>query len=53
MAATSERLTDVIEVGTEADNEGEYEPLDYDAESSASTSITSSIYRHSFENGRR
>jgi len=41
-----------IEVGSHGDEAGDLEPLDFDAES-ANTSITSSIYKHSYEHGRR
>lgn len=41
----------MIEAGSHQDD-SDLEPLDFDAES-ANTSITSSIYKHSYENGRR
>ena len=46
---------DAIEVQpTEAPvEEDEFETSDYDASSTASTSVTSSIYHHHYENGRR
>ncbi len=34
-------------------DEDEFETSDYDASSTASTSVTSSIYQHHYENGRR
>ncbi|KAH8896810.1 S-adenosyl-L-methionine-dependent methyltransferase [Thozetella sp. PMI_491] len=37
----------------EAAEEDEFEPNDLDAQSTASTSVTSSIFQHHFENGRR
>jgi len=33
--------------------EGDFATSEYEADSNASTSITSSIYKHSYENGRR
>lgn len=44
-----------IEAATEADpvEEDEFATSDFDASSNASTSITSSVYSHSYENGRR
>jgi hypothetical protein len=58
MAAGSEPTTQhdgeaVIEAASHGDGaESDYEPLDFDVES-ANTSIKSSIYKHSYENGRR
>lgn len=50
---TGHRGEDVIEAGNHEDaGDSDLEPLDFDAES-ANTSITSSIYKHSYENGRR
>ncbi len=34
-------------------DDDEFDASDYDATSTASTSVTSSIYHHHFENGRR
>jgi hypothetical protein len=43
----------VIEAATRSDaGDSDYEPLAFDAES-ANTSMTSSLYKHSYENGRR
>ncbi|KAB5513202.1 S-adenosyl-L-methionine-dependent methyltransferase [Coniochaeta sp. 2T2.1] len=50
---TTERSGEApIEVGSHGDEASDLEPLEFDAES-ANTSITSSIYKHSYENGRR
>lgn len=38
---------------SEIAEEDEFATTDYDGTSTASTSITSSVYEHSFENGRR
>ncbi len=51
-----EQPPDAIEAGggpAADDDDDEFEPLDFDAQSSGSTSVTSSIYRHSYEKGRR
>jgi hypothetical protein len=37
----------------EAVEEDAFATSDFDAQSTASTSVTSSVYQHSFENGRR
>jgi len=43
----------VIEAGSPGEGaDSDYEPIELDAES-ANTSITSSLYKHSYENGRR
>lgn len=43
-----------IEVAAPGDvDEDEFNELEWDAESSASASITSSVLQHSFEHGRR
>jgi hypothetical protein len=47
-----EHHVEVIEAQTDRGNDSDLEPLDFDAESS-NTSVTSSIYKHQFENGRR
>jgi hypothetical protein len=51
-----EHHVEVIEAqtdrGTDRGHDSDLEPLDFDAESS-NTSVTSSIYKHQFENGRR
>jgi hypothetical protein len=44
---------DLIEAAPTGDgSESDYDPLDFDVESS-NTSITSSIYKHSYDHGRR
>jgi hypothetical protein len=49
----TEHHVEVIEAAvTGEDNESDFDPVDFDAESS-NTSITSSIFKHSYENGRR
>lgn len=43
-----------IEVATAQDVEGdEFDARDFDSSTAASTSITSSLVEHSYENGRR
>lgn len=49
----TEQHVEVIEAaGNNEDNGSDLDPIEFDAES-ANTSITSSIYKHSYENGRR
>lgn len=43
----------VVAAGPGDVEEDEFEPQDLDTVSAATTSITSSIYQHQFENGRR
>lgn len=46
--------TTIEPAGEESDDEGEFESTDgYESSQSVSTSISSSIYAHTFENGRR
>lgn len=43
-----------LDVATDEDvDDGEFDPQEYDATSSASTSIRSSIMEHEYESGRR
>ncbi len=46
---------DTIEAAApdEAEDAGEFEPSEFDASSTTSGSVTSSVFHHSYENGRR
>ncbi len=54
VASDQDNATIEAEDNDSAVDPGEFEPVcDWDAQSSASTSITSSVYAYEFENGRR
>ncbi|OHF01712.1 methyltransferase [Colletotrichum orchidophilum] len=52
-AQSSAQAPDIIEAGSDDGNDDAYQPREWDASSSASASVTSSVLKHSFENGRR
>ncbi|KAJ3946945.1 uncharacterized protein N0V96_003322 [Colletotrichum fioriniae] len=51
-AQSPEQAPDIIEAGGDVSDDG-FQPSEWDASSSGSTSITSSVLKHSYENGRR